>query len=150
MQPARKQYASLNYNRLIYHVISTHFYRVLTLVHIIVNFLKMCKRNYFRIFIYILFNSFYSSYFLMFSHFFVFYTFFIDDVGVKSNCTISSDFNIILRKRTTAKTENPVFLQWFFSCLNRFKSNARETWCVILVSACLVVTRITPLPPREP
>ena len=83
---------------------------------------------------YILFNSFYSSYFLMFSHFFVFYTFFIDDVGVKSNCTISSAFNIILRKRTTAKTENPVFLQWFFSCLNRFKSNARETWCVILVS----------------
>ena len=49
------------------------------------------------------------------------YTFFIDDVGVKSNCTISSDFNIILRKRTTAKTENPVFLQWFFSCLNRIK-----------------------------
>lgn len=94
----------------------------------------MCKRNYFRIFIYILFNSFYSSYFLMFSHFFVFYTFFIDDVGVKSNCTISSDFNIILRKRTTAKTENPVFLQWFFSCLNRFKSNARETWHAILVS----------------
>ena len=47
----------------------------------------------------------------------------VSTVIVQSLLTLT----LYLEKEPLQKLTNPVFLQWFFSCLNRFKSNARKT-----------------------